>query len=157
MIPYKLPVKQTRRTFLDVSEDLLEDVKEGCARREDATTSRVRIERPERPPGVHVVAENRRPSVAPVPACCSSSPRAIAVRPVRLRSLCRKEQHRHCRDMNARAHHDVAVAVAAGSGVVVGVGVRYAGAVVLWCVGGRIGSRVDIRRVILEIKRTRHG
>lgn len=107
--------KQTHRTFLDVSEDLLENVVEGRTRREEATTPRVRAERPECP-GVHVVAENRGPSVAPVPGS-SSSPGTIAVR---LDSLCPKEQHRHRRDMNAGVHHAVAAGIGVGAGVVVG-------------------------------------
>lgn len=46
-------------TFLDVSDYLLEDVHERAGRGEQATASRVRWERPERP-GVHLVAHERR-------------------------------------------------------------------------------------------------
>ena len=123
----------------------MENVEEGRARREDATASRVRIERPERP-GVHVVAENRGPSVVPVPGS-SSSPGAIAVR---LDSLCPKEQHR--RDINAGVHDAVATGAGAridvGAGAGVGdAGVGDAGVVIVVVCGVDEGTRVDIRRV----------
>lgn len=107
----------------------MENVKEGRTRCEEAATSRVRIERPECP-GVHVVAENRWPSVAPVPGS-SSMPGAIAVR---LDSLRPKEKHRHGRDMNAGVHHAVAAAGVIGVGA--GVGVSNAGAVAFVVCGG---------------------